>query len=167
MHQAAKLVREEELLRLLMAGYMLKECASQMQMSYRTVREYAKQADFLQRLKALSEVVYARVDGELRASKEAIVQRLEEASDKALDEMMKLVEMEGTGMVKLKACQDIMDRDQRVSRTKKVEGSVSHDFVNPMLLVHAAATARELEQYEAKKKGLPEPNGDAGHTSTS
>jgi hypothetical protein len=49
-------------------------------------------------------------------------------------------------MLKLKALQDILDRDTRVSRTHRVEGDMKHDFISPLFLGHAARVARELDE---------------------
>jgi hypothetical protein len=145
MHEAVKLVREEQLLRLLLAGYMLRECAVQMKISYRTVRLYAHDTGFLMKLKSLSKEIYARVDGELQANADDIMSKLESYSMEALDEMMELARAE-KGMTKLKACQDIMDRNPQVSRTKRIEATNDHNFISPLFLVHAAATAKEVER---------------------
>ena len=154
MHSAAKMVREEELLRLLLAGYMLKECALQLRLSYSTVRSYAAEVDFMSKLKELSGTIYERVDMELKSSKEEITTRLEVISDLALAEMERLIRSGSNDVVKFKAAQDVMDRDSRVSRTKRIEGTQSHEFMNPMTLRHIAGVAKEVDAYEARR-GLP------------
>jgi hypothetical protein len=144
MHEAAKLVRREELMRLLLCGHMLKECAIHMHLSYYTVRSYAKDPDFLFMLREKSNEIYKRLDEELRNSKEDIKEKLERASEEALEQMVALAAT-STGVVKLKCLQDLMDRDGRISRTQKVEQDVRHDFISPLFLGHAARVARELD----------------------
>lgn len=152
MHEAAKLVKREELMRLLLCGHMLKECAAQMHMSYYTVRAYAKDPEFLLQLREKSAEIYKRLDAELASSKEDMRERLERASEAALEQ---LVEMAGsaTGMLKFKVLQDLLDRDTRVSRTHRVEGDMKHDFISPLFLAQASRVARELDE---GPRALPE-----------
>jgi hypothetical protein len=155
MHQAAQLVRKDELMRLLLAGHMLKECAVFLKLSYGTVREYARQPEFLQQLKGLSLRIYENVDRELASNKDGITARLEAFSEEALEEMMKLARESG-GIVKLKACQDLMDRDTRISRQRKIEATQNHQFMNPLELQHIAMVAREVDRKQAEPPALPE-----------
>lgn len=151
MHEAVKLVRKEELLRLLLTGHMLKECGPFLNLSYATVCTYARDPNFLSQLKEQSTEIYRRVDEELTASKMNILSRLEEASDRALQVMESIMETSKSDMIRVKAAQDIMDRDGRVSRTRRIEGSQAHEFLNPLTLIHAAKTAREVDQYNARE----------------
>ncbi len=153
MHKAAKMIRQDELLRLLMAGYMLKECATHLDLAYWTVRKYASQPEFLVKLRELSANVFERVDAELKHSKESIMEKLEKASDKALTKMESLLDRSDAGpMLQFKVAQDLLDRRGEVSRTKRVEASVDqkHAFVNPLLLIHAAKTAKEVDDYNER-----------------
>lgn len=133
-----------------MAGFMLKECAQQMSISYSTVRKYASDNAFMTMLREHSQQVYEQVDAELKASKESIVQRMEEASDKALDTLKELMDCEQS-IVRLKAADSILDRNPQVSRTKRIEANQMHHFVDPLMLVHSAKTALEVDEYERKK----------------
>jgi len=157
MHEAAKLVRQEELMRLLLCGHMLKECAAHMRMSYWTVRNYAKDPLFLSQLREKSNEIYRRLDAELLSSKEDMKEKLERNSEEALEYMMELART-STGVIKLKACQDILDRDTRVSRTKKIDSDVDHNFISPLFLVHAAKVGREIDVTPA---ALPEAEDEA------
>jgi hypothetical protein len=156
MHEAAKLVRKEELMRLLLCGHMLKECAIHMRLSYWTVRGYAKEPGFLLDLKSKSTEIYARLDAELAANKEDMKEKLERASEEALEMMIELART-STGVIKLKSCQDLLDRDTRVSRTKRLDSDVAHDFVSPLFLVHAAKVGREIDAGTVDV--APEPPG--------
>lgn len=115
-----------------------------MRMSYWTVRNYAKDPEFMGQLKLKSQEIYNRLDAELAANKEDMKERLERASEEALEMMIELARS-STGVIKLKSCQDLLDRDTRVSRTKRLEGEVGHDFISPLFLVHAAKVGREID----------------------
>ncbi len=162
LHKAAKMIREDELLRLLMAGFMLKEAATHLDLAYWTVRKYASAPEFMVKLRELSTNVFERVDAELKHSKESIMEKLEKASDKALAKMESLLDLPTAGpMLQFKAAQDLLDRRAEVSRTKRVDATVDqkHSFVNPLLLVHAANTAREMDEYA---KRHPDNGGERG-----
>lgn len=121
MHDATKFVRRQELMRLLLAGHMLKECAKHLGMHYYTVRKYAREPEFLAELRSYSKEIYERVDAELKATKDDITERLEQASDTALDTIIQMMTTSSSDAIKLKAAQDILDRDGRASRTSRVE----------------------------------------------
>lgn len=164
MHIAAKMVREEELLRLLLTGLTLKECAPMLSLHVSTVRNYARAPLFLQKLRDLSTVVYERVDAELQARTDVITERLQEASAAALEEMIKLAKEGKQEGIRLKASQDLMDRDSRISRTRKIEGTQEHAFMNPLQLQHMAMTARQVDQAEVVATlPLPQASEDDEH----
>lgn len=152
MHETTRFVRKEELLRLLLAGYMLKECAPTLHLSYATVRAYVKEPGFMDELKGLSRSVWERIDEEIGAIKEDITSKMQEASAEALEEMRSLLKS-NVENIKLKAAQDLMDRDSRLSRTKRLEEKHDHNFINPLLLVHAAKVAKEIDEHDTEYPG--------------
>ena len=161
---ARKLVRNEELLRLLLMGFTIRECAEQMKINPVTVRSYTRRPEFLIQLKEHSSEIAKRLVDELSTGQIEMAQRLEEASAAALEEMMSMMgALEGPSKLKLQVCQDLLDRDPKSSRTKRMDisGTMSHDFISPAVLIHAAATAKEIEQYQVKKGDLP--NGDSAN----
>jgi len=158
MHDAPKLVRQEQLTRLLLTGHSMRECAAQMDVHLHTVRKWAREPAFLAALKELSSEVFRRVDEELQSTKENMLAKLEEASDAALDRMLELVGSKNE-IVALKSSQDLMDRNTALSRTKRVEGTTRHDFLTPLHLVAAAQAAREVDEYERTKGDLPANSG--------
>lgn len=163
MHQAPKTVREQELLRLLLIGHSLRECSTMMEMSYQTMRKWAADPAFLSALKELSASVFERVDSELQNSKESLRAKLEEASEHALDRIINLAQQEKNDHIALKAAQDLLDRDGRVSRQTKVSGdtTIKHTFLDPLTLVHAVAAAKEMDKYEERKNSGALPPADA------
>jgi hypothetical protein len=145
-------VQREELLRLLLAGYSLREAANHMNASYYTVRMYVKRDDFLPKLKELSVEVYRRVDAEMGARKLSMLEKMEEASDEALETVLDLMRETKQDVVKMKCAQDLLDRNPQVSRTKRVDTTNEHMFVNPLTLVAAATAAREVDAFDARKR---------------
>lgn len=151
MHEAAKMVRQEKLLRLVMCGYMLRECCEPMGLSYSTLRKYAKESSFMEELRKLSEEVYARVDEELSMKATTLSSKIEEMSEKALQTLEAMLDSDKDA-VKLKAATEVLDRNPETSKTRKVEQTNRHDFVTPLTLIHAAKAAQEVDLYNDQKK---------------
>jgi hypothetical protein len=168
---ASRLIRDEELMRLLLTGFTVKEASAQMHKGYQSCCHAARKPEFLLRLREHSGEIAKRLIDELSTSQIEMAQRLEEASAQALDEMIEMMQdLDKPSVLKLKVCQDLLDRDPKSSRTKRldVSGNMSHQFINPAVLVHAAATARELEQFQARKEvtngdNSPDNNADRGN----
>lgn len=166
-HIAMQAVRHQELLRLLIIGYTLREAAAEMKIGYWAARTTARSPEFINDIKSKSEEIARRLGEELVTNHVDMAQKLEEASNAALEEMMKMMgELDSPSKLKLQVCQDLLDRDPKSSRTKRMDitGTMSHDFISPAVLVHAAATAKEIEKFTNPK--LTENNGDnSGHSS--
>jgi len=162
-HGAIKEIRRQELLRLLILGYSLKDAASEMKMGYFSVRSTARDPEFILAVKARSEEIARRLGEELVTNQFEMAQKLEEASGKALEEMMSMMgSLEGPSKLKMNICQDLLDRDPKSSRTKRMDisATMSHDFISPAVLIHAAATAKEIESFQPKRGALPDGNGN-------
>jgi hypothetical protein len=153
-HAARRVVANEELMRMLLMGLTLREISRQTGMGYNTVRFRAREPEFLLKLKEHSGEIAQRLVDELSTNIVEMAQKLEDASALALEEMLKMMgELENPSQLKLKVCQDLLDRDPKSSRTKRMDitGTMSHDFISPAVLIHAAATAKELESYQRKQ----------------
>jgi hypothetical protein len=148
---------------LMLMGLTLPECAQHMKMSIHCIRLHARKPEFLLLLKEHSSEIAKRLVDELSTSQVEMAQKLEEASAAALEEMLGMMGELQTGQLKVKVCQDLLDRDPKSSRTKRVDvtGTMSHDFISPAVLIHAAATAKEIEQFQSRKGDLP--NGDGAN----
>jgi hypothetical protein len=159
---ARKIIRREELLRLLLQGFTIPECAAHMKSAAQTIRKYCREPEFLLILKEHSGEIAKRLVDELATNQVEMAQKLEEASAEALEEMIMMMRsLEQPTKLKLQVCQDLLDRDPKSSRTKRMDitGTLQHDFISPALLIHAAATAKEVIDHEAKK-ALGNGDGD-------
>ncbi len=146
-------VRDEEMLRLFCQGLTMRDVARATGWSYATIMKACKREAFMFKLKEYSLEVWKRVDEELQSNKYDLVARLEEAAEVALDEMVRLASEGHNEGVRMKAAQDIMDRDPRISRTKKVEGLAGGlPQINIQILQAAARAMQEEEQYLATKR---------------
>jgi hypothetical protein len=153
MHEAPKLVRQEELLNLLLLHIPLKDCAERLHVSYNTIRKYASEPEFLDSLRALSQSVYSDVLETLRTEKKTLQQRMLEASDKALERLEELVASQQEGIA-LKAADSILDRNTETARNKRMDIDQHGRFtIDPVTLMHAALTAQELNTVQARVKG--------------
>lgn len=158
MHDASKMVKMEQITRLLLTGFTLKEVAAYTQLSYGTVRAWCKEEQFLIGLKALSTQVYQQVTEELQKMAGTLTDRIASESERALETLAKLMQDDSVNpAVRVKAADSILDRNTEVSRTKKVDAVTSHKFLDPLYLVGVAKTAQEVE--EAQQKRLEEQTG--------
>jgi len=164
-HPAVRLMREDELLRLLQAGCTLKEAALHLRLSFPTLKKYVSQPEFLDRLKALNEVVFAQIDAELKTHRQDMYKRLEEASEIALEEMIKLATSSSSDGIRLKAAQDLMDRDPKVSRTRRLEANTNQRFINPLVLQTAANVIDIEDRFHAAREVEQITDGDSEQSS--
>lgn len=157
---ASGIVSEEELLRLMLQGFTMRESAMYMRASYSKIRKIAKQPEFLLKLREHSKEIGDRLVDEISRTQLEFTQRLEQASEDALEEMVAMMKDPAVNNhVRFRAASDLMDRDPRSSKTQKIQGHVDHQFINPAVLLHAAATAKEMERAIGAQKGeLPAPN---------
>lgn len=149
-----EVVRDDEMLRLFAQGLTMAETSRVTGWSYVTIRRAARRTSFLEKLKNYDEALYLRIDEELKAGKFNMASRIEEAASEALDEMLSLARTSKRDDVKYKACQDLMDREPTISRTKKVEGSglVVNMPINMKILQATALALQEEKEYFQKKE---------------
>ena len=142
-------LRREELLRLLLAGHRVKECASLLRWSTQTVRGELANVFFRERLRSLSIEIFGRVDEDLAALKSDPAQRLSEMAEHALDEIEGLMGSEDE-RIKLRAAQDVLDRNIDTSRTRRLDKTSRSIRVNLDLLTRADQTAREVNEHDKR-----------------
>jgi len=88
--------------------------------------------------------------------KKNIHERLRQLSDRALERLGELVESDQAGLA-LEACDSILDRNPETARNQRVESNLRGRFVvDPVTLMHAALTARELDNAALIAKGEPD-----------
>ncbi len=156
---AACMLVEEKIVRLLSEGANVKEIASVLGLTTPYVIRYVRRPRLLKRLYNFNKEAFDNLQEEYKASKEAITERLEEASLLALEELIELATGSKSDVVRYKASQDILDRNPTVSRTKRLEGgAVSNTFMNSQVLMQMAAVARELDAVHGNGVATTKPN---------
>jgi hypothetical protein len=141
---------EQELMRLLLGRYKLKECAALLGVAYPTVCARARRPDFLSKLRELDAEAWKDVDHELHVVRGALTERLVEMSSRALDHLERLMDEEGTDdRLRAKVCIDLMDRNAETARSTKSFVKSEVAFVNPLLLKAAAQAAIEMDNHDA------------------
>jgi hypothetical protein len=144
---ATRMLDEQELMRLLLARYTLKECAALMGCAYPTVCARARRPVFLDQLKGLSEELYAEVDRELRVVHGALTERIVSISSRALDKLEALMDAEDTdSRLVVKIAQDLLDRNPDSAKNTKQTSKQEVSFANPLVLVAAAKAAQEMDE---------------------
>jgi hypothetical protein len=141
-----KILDAQELMRRLLAGYTLKECAAILCVTYHTVCKKARQPEFLVELKSLNHEMYSQVDGELKAINGLMTERLVELSSVALDKLEVLLHAESTDdRLVVRIAQDFLDRTGETNKRTQTTVKTEHSFMNPRVLVDAAKAAAEME----------------------
>lgn len=129
---------KEVLLRMVAEGRTVKECAIQLGRNEITLRRWAREPEFLERLKALNQLMFEKLDAELVQKAETTLQRIQQVSDDALDRVLFLMENADSEVVQMRCAQDLLDRNPETSKMHKVQSTkrivhVDADLVNAVL----------------------------------
>jgi hypothetical protein len=149
-NETSQAMRQDEVMRYLLMRHSLKEISLVTGLSYQTVRNYCSDPHFQNRLRDHSREIFTEVIKQVGAKEVGLHERINELSTAALDKLEKLIQQEEHPGLALKACDSVLDRNEVTARNKKVETENRHHFVDPLMLVHAATTAQELEQLRLK-----------------
>lgn len=101
--------------------------------------------EFISLFKASNEQIFLQATQEIRERQENFLKRAANLAEEALDKMEYLLHESGNEHLQFKAAQDLLDRDPRLSRTKRVEGSGVAFKVDVKVLQLAAQAAREID----------------------
>jgi hypothetical protein len=149
-------IKKDEILRLLLINKTTKEIAEDMRLSVNTVRDYIRDVDFQQELKAKSEPIWRRVDEELLLSKLNKTQRVAEMGDRALEVLADLLESDDE-RVQAKVASDILDRNPETSKHHHIESKSLVFTMNSEDLIHAAKSAAEVDAAAGKRAAVVPP----------
>lgn len=142
-------LRREELLRLLLSGYRVKECAKLLRLTEQTVRAELANPAFRSRLYNFSTEVYNKVDEELAELKTDPATRLSELADKALDELENLLDSPDE-KVKMNAVNSALDRNNSTSRNHRVDKTIRKLTLDFTKLAIADQTAKEVDEFRSR-----------------
>jgi DNA-binding CsgD family transcriptional regulator len=130
-------------IRYLAANYSVREAAKALNLTPNTIyRWFQQDQTMMSRLKALNEHLAEELNGQVFQAQLNFKQRLTQAADDALNEMESLMWTSSSEGIRLKAAQDLLDRDGRAPRTAKTEGrqiNVNIDADMVKLAMQAAA----------------------------
>jgi len=123
----------------------LKQCAEHLRVTPWTITQDCKDEKFRGLLRERSEAAFLQLDQHFIEMKAERVERLEEASALALEQMIELCERGSSESIRYKAAQDIMDRDKELGKTKRPEGGSSNmpNFFNSKFLQQVAVVINE------------------------
>jgi hypothetical protein len=150
--------RENRLVEMTVAGRKISDIAAALGLTSATIGRWKRKDTF--RLKyaktrqAIVEVASQAsksVDEQIVKSVEA---RLKEAAEKGLTKMTSLVDSDNE-FVAVKASADLMDRDSRMSKTKKVQTSGVLAIATAEQLIAAGQVAREIRSVGHAVEALP------------
>jgi len=154
-------IRKDELLRLLLAGFSIRDSAQKLHVHKDTLRKYIKEVTFQEELKRANSEIWHAIDEELRFSKLSTLQKLEEMSELALERIKELISSDDESIA-LRASSDTLDRN---AQTSKKSLGLQAEFkiqLSPEQLVLAAQAAVELDQ--RKERNVTESVSTAPET---
>ena len=137
---------------LLMAGYRLDHVSTELGVHRNTISQWRRNPEFKLKLARSQKRILSKHQEATALAVDAqiltIEQQIQSAGEKALVTMTEKLNSENE-LVQVKAASDLMDRDNRMSRTRKIETKGVHAIVTAEQLVLAARAARELRENTA------------------
>lgn len=141
----------DALIRLTLMNVPVSEAAKRLGVNVNTCYNWAKTDTYKMKLDAARAAVFAEVDAKIA---DVHARLTEFAVPKALDTMISLLDSEKES-IKARAAADLMDRDNRLSKTRKVESTVTHNFLTPSILRELSRVAYELRTADPNRVALP------------
>ena len=122
------------LLRMVAEGRSITECAKALGRNASTIREWVRDKNFMEELRKLNSLIWQQLDEELTRKAATTLQRIQQASDEALDKLLDLMDHADSEVVQMRCAQDLLDRNPETSKTHKVEKttrsvSISAEFL--------------------------------------
>lgn len=143
----AKELRAQELMRLVLEGYSMKNASHIMGVNYMTALKYARDPEWRQQLRDLHSEKLKALDSELIEATRTKMSLIDEIGLTALKKIQAYVDGENPEIQHLTRISDSMlDRLPETSRTKKVDITERKFVITGEDLLRAAQTARELEE---------------------
>jgi len=158
---ALDVVRGQEIMNYLLAGWTIREIARETGWGWQSVKKIIGTQSFMNWLERESGEIYGKVRAQLQEKIKAHRERIDELSSVALDRLETLIGSEREGIA-LKACQDVLDRNEETPRNSKTNVSATVKVFNPAQLMMAATAARELELFEEGRADGNVINGQSG-----
>jgi hypothetical protein len=144
--EIARQARIESLARMVIAGQTMKQAAATLGVHYNTARLDAKTPLFRETLERIREQSREKAEEMLTEAVVDVVAELRRGAERAARVMSsKLLHSENENIV-FKAASDLLDRDERSSKRRKMTVHNLHEILTPELLANAAKLARELEE---------------------
>src|SRR5215471_433350 len=146
--EIARLARIESIARMVIAGQTLKQAAATLGVHYNTVRLDAKTPLFRETLERIHEQSREKAEEMLTEAVVDVVAELRRGAEKAARVMSsKLLDSQNENTV-FRAASDLLDRDERSSKRRKMTVHNVHEILTPELLIRAARVAREAQEAE-------------------
>jgi hypothetical protein len=135
-----------ELAGLLLQGVTIVKACQMIGIPYYTARKhYINHPDFQNLLKQAGDEAFDKIKGEIISRTQSIQERAASLAEESLDKMEELLHESRNEHIQFKVAQDLLDRDPRLSRTKRIEGTGPMLSLPGNVLILAASAAREIE----------------------
>jgi hypothetical protein len=134
---------KQVLLRMVAEGRSITECAKALGRNASTIREWARDKNFMEELRKLNSLVWQQLDEELTRKAATTMQRIQQVSDEALDRVLFLMEYADSQVVQMRCAQDLLDRNPDTSKTHKVEKTTKNLTLSAEFLHLVETSERE------------------------
>src|SRR5215467_8806593 len=159
--EIARQARIESLARMVIAGQTMKQAASTLGVHYNTVRLDAKTPLFRETLERIREQSREKAEEMLTEAVVDVVAELRRGAEKAARLMSSTLLESPNENIVFKAASDLLDRDERSSKRRRMTVHNVHEILTPELLLRAAKAAREaMENEKLRRDVLPMPQPD-------
>ena len=159
--EIARLARIESLAQMVIAGQTMKQAAATLGVHYNTVRLDAKTPLFRETLERIRERSREKAEQMLTEAVVDVVAELRRGAEKAARLMSSTLLESPNENIVFKAASDLLDRDERSSKHRKMTVNNVNSWLTPELLIRAAKAAREVRENEhVGRQVLPVPQPD-------
>lgn len=101
--------------------------------------------EFCKLLRTANEQIFLEATQSIRDEQGSMLHKAQRLAQEALDEMETLLHESESEHVRFKVAQDLLDRDPRISRTKRIESTGVNVTIEQKVLMLAMETASEIE----------------------
>lgn len=112
---------------------------------YTLRRHYFGNPEFCELLKKASSTIFLEATKSIRDNQTTMIEKAQRLAQDALDEMERLLNDSESEHIRFKVAQDLLDRDPRISRTKRIESTGVNITIEQKTIAMAIEAAGELE----------------------
>lgn len=115
-------------------------------------RHFFGNPEFCNLLRSSNETIFLEATQSIRDNQQSMVEQAQRLAQDALNEMERLLNDSESEHIRFRVAQDLLDRDPRISRTKRIEQTGVNITIESKTLDLAMEAAREIEARDVTPK---------------